>query len=173
MPHDAVQDVLDVSPDTPLRVLIVDDSSVTRAVVRRAIRMAGNVDDRPVNIEEACDGQEALEKLRDAEFHVCFLDLNMPRMGGMEVASAVFADGSISTAIVVVSSESMRDKIDRLQRDGVRGYIRKPFAPEQIREMLHRLQSTETCPLRFVRRRDFRLIAGGAASREFARVRRA
>lgn len=141
LPEAVQQQAIDVAPDAALRVLIVDDSSVTRAVVRRAIRMAGNVDDRPISIDEACDGEQALDKLRDADFHVCFLDLNMPKMGGMEVASAVFADGSISTAIVVVSSESMRDKIDRLRRDGVRGYIRKPFAPEQIREMLQRLQS--------------------------------
>ena len=133
------------SSPSSLRVLIVDDSAVTRAVVRRAVKLAGQIDEHAFTIEEAADGVQALEKLRDAPFDVCFLDLNMPRMGGMEVASAVFADAHIQTAIVVVSSEAMRGKIERLKRDGVRGYIRKPFAPEQIREMLRQLTNNDHC----------------------------
>ena len=117
-----------------LRVLVVDDSAVTRAMVKRSIAIGG----APVDtLKEAGDGEQALELLRSERFDVCFLDLNMPRLGGCEVAAAVRADASISTRIVIVSSESMAGKIEQLQQSGVTGYIKKPFTPEQICNVLH------------------------------------
>ena len=135
-------------PRGPLRILIVDDSAITRAVIRRSIKIATTASPRPVTMAEACDGAEGLDKLRAEPFDVCFLDLNMPRMGGLEMARAVFADGTLSTAIVIVSSESMSKKIAQLKQEGVRGYIRKPFAPEQIRDMLQLLADGGELPNR-------------------------
>ncbi len=122
------------------RVLIVDDSAVTRAMVRRSVMLSG-VD---ADIEEAADGMEALAELRAAQeagrsYDVCFLDLNMPRMGGVEVATEACGQGGVSTRVVIVSSESMSARIKQLQEAGVSGYIKKPFKPEEIRGVLARV----------------------------------
>ncbi len=118
-----------------LRVLVVDDSKMTRAMIRRSIVLSGI----EVDVEEACDGVEALERLREEPYAVCFLDLNMPRLGGVEVAKAVCGDKAMKTRVVIVSSEAMSGRINDLQAAGVAGYIRKPFKPEAIRDVLQHL----------------------------------
>lgn len=120
-----------------IRVLIVDDSAMTRAMVRRSVTLSG-VD---AEVEEAADGQFALDALAAAQrrgrpFDVCFLDLNMPRVNGIEVAMAVHADAAMPTRVVIVSSEAMASRVRQLQEAGVSGYVRKPFKPEQIRQVL-------------------------------------
>ena len=122
---------------TPARILIVDDSAMTRAMVRRSVTLSGI----PAELAEAPDGAAALEALRGGAaegrpFDVCFLDLNMPRVGGMEVAQAVRADDALPTRVVIVSSEAMASRVKQLQEAGVAGYVRKPFRPEQIRQVL-------------------------------------
>jgi CheY-like chemotaxis protein len=123
-----------------LRILIVDDSALTRSLVKRSIAMS----DVPADVAEAGDGLAALEQLRAKTFDICFLDLNMPRMGGVEVARTVFGDPKLTTRVVIVSSEAMAGKIKDLQEAGVSGYIRKPFQPEAIREVLCRLSTEDT-----------------------------
>ena len=120
-----------------VRVLIVDDSAMTRAMVRRSVTLSGI----PADLSEAPDGEAALAALRQAgvdgrPFDICFLDLNMPRVGGMEVAIAVRDDDALPTRVVIVSSESMASRVRQLQDAGVAGYVRKPFRPEQIRQVL-------------------------------------
>ena len=131
------QTAVETGRESPLRVLVVDDSAMTRAMVRRSVTLSG-VD---ATVEEAPDGQAAIEKLRGAlaegrPFDVCFLDLNMPRVGGIEVARAVHDDAAMPTQVVIVSSEAMAGRIRQLQESGVSGYVRKPFKPEQIRQVL-------------------------------------
>jgi two-component system chemotaxis response regulator CheY len=104
-------------------------------MVARSVTLSGV----EAELEQAADGVVALERLRADRFDVCFLDLNMPRMGGLEVAQAVQADEAIATHVVVVSSEAMAGRIEQLQSSGVAGYIRKPFTPTQIRDVLLRL----------------------------------
>ncbi|MEM1012419.1 MAG: response regulator [Planctomycetota bacterium] len=123
-------------PTSGLRILVVDDSKMTRAMIRRSIMLSGV----EAEIDEACDGLEALDRLREnSGYGVCFLDLNMPRLGGVEVAKAVCGDEAMNTRIVIVSSEAMAKRIDDLREAGVAGYIRKPFKPEAIRDVLTRI----------------------------------
>jgi len=127
--------------DGSFGVLIVDDSSLTRSMVRRSVELGSASLGLAPRIAEAADGVEALERLRTGAFDVCFLDLNMPRLGGVEVARAVCEDAAIATRVVIVSSEAMSGRIDQLREVGVAGYIRKPFQPEAIRQMLAKLHA--------------------------------
>lgn len=116
------------------RFLIVDDSATTRAVIRRTIGMCG------VDVEkivEAPNGRDALAMLRVGHFDMIFLDLNMPEMGGIEVTEQVRSDPKLSHVnVCIVSSESMESRVQQLRAAGARGYIKKPFTPEQIREVI-------------------------------------
>ena len=118
------------------RILIVDDSSVTRAVLKKTI---GMVDDVPVEeIFEADNGTEALALLSHQQVDLIFADLNMPEMDGMELTTHIFTQmpGATAPAIIVVTTEASSARVARLLAKGVKGYVHKPFTPESIRDAL-------------------------------------
>lgn len=117
------------------RILLVDDSATTRAVIKRTITMAGVAVD---NLLEAANGKEALAALEHFKIDIVFADLNMPEMGGVELTERIRANPDWAhVAIIIVSSESMEKKIAMLRQQGIRGYIKKPFTPEQIRDVIN------------------------------------
>ncbi|MGC4121014.1 MAG: response regulator [Myxococcales bacterium] len=115
-------------------VLLVDDSKVVRTAVRKAIHMAG----LPIgSVFEAGNGKEALELLRGQWIDLVFSDLSMPEMGGRDLVALMAHDGLLkSVPVVVVSSEQSQSLAQELQSLGVRGYIRKPFRPEDFRKVV-------------------------------------
>jgi two-component system, chemotaxis family, chemotaxis protein CheY len=113
------------------RILIVDDSATTRAVIKRTIGMCGVEVEK---IAEAGNGKDALAMLQVGHFDMMFLDLNMPEMGGIEVTQRVRENPALSHVnVCIVSSESMESRVQQLKAAGAKGYVKKPFTPEQIR----------------------------------------
>jgi two-component system chemotaxis response regulator CheY len=123
----------------PHKILITDDSMTIRRVVKRTLGMAGYDTAR---CREAADGQAALDELTAAAtagepYELCLLDLNMPRLTGHQLAAQVKGDPKFaSLKIVIVSSESVQARVDEMQAKGVFGYVKKPFTPEQIRDVV-------------------------------------
>lgn len=118
-------------------VLIVDDSKTTRSIIEKALRHSG-VDLGDVRF--AADGVEALELLEEAWVDIVFADLNMPRMGGVELVERM-ADFDIvsSIPVVIVSTEGRADRIEHLFSCGVAAYVRKPFSPEELGAVVREL----------------------------------
>lgn len=118
----------------PYTFLVTDDSSTTRAIIKRTITLSGvSVGE----VLEAGDGLQALEKLRFARVDLLFLDLNMPNMNGLELITEMRVDSKLARIpICVVSSEATESRREQLSELGVQGYIRKPFTPEQIRGVI-------------------------------------
>ncbi len=116
------------------RVLIVDDSKAMRTFVRRVIELSG--------IEmsacfQAANGGEALDLLRREWVDVVLTDINMPEVDGEEFIRRLAADDLLkSIPVVVVSTDATRSRIGRLLRLGARGYLTKPFRPEDLRAEL-------------------------------------
>lgn len=118
-------------------LMIVDDSATMRKIIMRTVRMSGLEFERT---EEAGSGVEALEKLKTGPIDVVLCDINMPEMNGTEmVKKARELANCARTKIVMVSTESAQDLIDRVIADGADGYITKPFTPEQFQEKLNPL----------------------------------
>lgn len=116
------------------KFLIVDDSSTTRAVIKRTINMAQIPTE---NIYEAGNGAEALTLMEQFKVDLVLADLNMPVMGGVEMTQKMRKNPALKDIpVIVVSSESMEKKIALLRAQGVKGYIKKPFTPEQIRDVV-------------------------------------
>jgi two-component system chemotaxis response regulator CheY len=110
-------------------VLVVDDSRIMRDMVAKAVQMSG-LD--IAGIDTACDGKQALEKLRSSWFDLVLLDVNMPVMTGEQFLVALRADvGLRDTLVVVVSTESSLPRIARLKAMGA-GFVHKPFKPEEL-----------------------------------------
>lgn len=119
------------------RVLIVDDSSVMRAFIRRIITVSGM---DGAEFLEAANGLEALEILRKEWVDVVLTDINMPTMDGEELVRRLEADAVLkSLPVVVVSTDGSERRIAQMQSLGARGYVKKPFLPETLRAELERV----------------------------------
>lgn len=107
--------------------LIVDDSSVIRKVARRIL------EDMDFAVEEAADGEEALEKCRAAMPDSIFLDWNMPVMDGLEFLKALRStDGGDAPKVVFCTTENDVAHIAKAMRAGANEYIMKPFDREIV-----------------------------------------
>lgn len=111
-------------------LLVVDDSPILRTAIKKVARLAGVEEDR---IHEAGNGQEALEILEMVWIDLVLLDLNMPVMDGEEFVRQLRLRADLAdVAVVVVSTEANRERLDRMRSMGVVDVLRKPFEPEDL-----------------------------------------
>lgn len=117
-----------------MRILIVDDSSMMRALIKRVVRLT-NV---PVEeILEAADGAEALSLLTAHDVQLLLTDINMPGMSGAELLRAVAQDDRWrGLTRVVISTDGSTARRDEVAGLSVRCYLKKPFSPEVLRDVL-------------------------------------
>jgi two-component system chemotaxis response regulator CheY len=119
------------------RLMIVDDSPMMRAFIKRVISLSG------VEVElilEAGDGQEALDKLETQAVDLVFTDINMPGMDGEEFVTELAARYSPRRIpVIVVSTDGSVVRRNHLSELGVMGYLVKPFSPESLREEVERV----------------------------------
>ena len=115
-----------------VRALIVDDSSVMRKIIERSLRQAG------VNLSvvyEAGSGTDALELLKTKDVDLILSDINMPSMDGLEFLRQIRAQNlAVGVPVVMITTESSEEHVKQAIQAGARGYIRKPFTAEQVKE---------------------------------------
>jgi two-component system, chemotaxis family, chemotaxis protein CheY len=115
-----------------IRALIVDDSSVMRKIVERSLRQAG------VELEsvfEAGNGAEALAAVGKNRVDLILCDINMPVMDGLEFVRGLSAiENAKGVPVVMITTEGSESHVVQALSAGARGYIRKPFTPEQVKE---------------------------------------
>lgn len=117
---------------TEFSALIVDDSSVMRKIVERALRQAGL---SLANVFEAASGVEALDILREQRVDLILSDINMPNMDGLEFLRQLRAqDLAPDVPVVMITTEGSEDHVREAIVAGAQGYIRKPFTAEQVKE---------------------------------------
>jgi two-component system, chemotaxis family, chemotaxis protein CheY len=115
-----------------ITALIVDDSSVMRKIVERSLRQAGVELEKVV---EASNGAEALAALNANKLDLILCDINMPVMDGLEfVREAVKVESAKGIPIVMITTEGSESHVVQALTAGARGYIRKPFTPDQVKE---------------------------------------
>lgn len=115
-----------------IRTLIVDDSSVMRKIVERALRQAGL---ELLEVHEAGSGVEGLEVLKAQPVDLILSDINMPTMDGLEFVRQIRAQNlAAGVPVVMITTESSEEHVRQAIQAGARGYIRKPFTAEQVKE---------------------------------------
>jgi two-component system, chemotaxis family, chemotaxis protein CheY len=119
------------------RVLIVDDSPAMRSFVKRVLELSGFEMGACL---EAGNGSEALDLLNQEWVDVILTDINMPVMNGEEFVRQVSQNDSLrNVPILVVSTDRTEDRIRQMITLGAKGYVKKPFQPEELREKLERI----------------------------------
>ena len=115
-------------------ILIVDDSKTIRSVIKKTLMIAGVPTGE---LYEASNGLEGLQIMKDNWVDLCFADINMPVMNGIEMIEKMFEDNVLSKLpVVIVSTEGSKTRIEELFRKGVRAYLRKPITPEIVRNVV-------------------------------------
>ena len=115
-----------------INVLIVDDSSVMRKIVERSLRQAGLEIE---TVKEASNGAEALAEVQSATFDLILSDINMPAMDGLEfLRNLSNVPAAKDVPVVMITTEGSEARVVEALSVGAKGYIRKPFTPEQVKE---------------------------------------
>ncbi len=115
-----------------IKALIVDDSSVMRKIVERSLRQAG-ID--LSSVVEAGNGADALNLLKEEKVDLILSDINMPVMDGLEFVKQLQQQNiAANTPVVMITTEGSESNVMQALSCGARGYIRKPFTPEEVRD---------------------------------------
>lgn len=109
------------------KVLIVDDSRTIRQQVRFTLSKGG------YEVVEAEDGKVGIEQLKaNTDVALVISDVNMPVMDGLAMCEAIQADDSISVPVIMLTTEGAKDLIERAKKAGAKGWLVKPFKPDQL-----------------------------------------
>ena len=115
-----------------ISVLIVDDSSVMRKIVERSLRQAG------IEIAQVLDagiGLAALDVLNEKKVDLVLFDIHMPAMDGLEfVKQLPTVENAKGVPVVMITTEGSEGHVVQALSAGARGYIRKPFTADQVKE---------------------------------------
>jgi len=115
-------------------VLIVDDSTSMRAIIKKVIKVSGFDIGQYF---EAGDGRQALKVLEKEWIDLVMTDINMPNMDGIELITEMKIDELLgSIPVVMVTTEGSEERVQETMSLGARGYIKKPFHPEEVKKTL-------------------------------------
>ena len=129
----------EMEPKKMARILIVDDSSVMHAYHRQVLSALPDC-----RLSFARHGKEALAKLEvEGRPDVIVLDINMPVMDGLEFLARLRALPLERVPVIIVSTEGREDDLLRGLEAGADGYVRKPFKPKELQDLVRRLLASE------------------------------
>ena len=118
-----------------MRILVVDDFSTMRRIVRNLLKELGYS-----NVDEAEDGAMALTKLKNEQFDFVISDWNMPVMNGLDMLKNIRADATLAKLpVLMVTAEAKKENIIAAAQAGANGYVVKPFTAATLDEKLAKI----------------------------------
>ncbi|GAA3905221.1 chemotaxis response regulator CheY [Halomonas cibimaris] len=121
--------------DKNMSFLVIDDFPTMRRIVRSLLKELGFT-----NVEEAEDGQDALNKLRAGNFEFVVSDWNMPNLDGLEMLKEIRQDDALKDLpVLMVTAEAKKENIIAAAQAGANGYVVKPFTAATLEEKLNKI----------------------------------
>ena len=121
--------------DPKMKFLVVDDFSTMRRIVRNLLKELGFA-----NVDEAEDGQIALQKLNSLPFDFVVTDWNMPNMDGLTLLQNIRATPALKhLPVLMITAEAKKENIIAAAQAGASGYIVKPFTAATLAEKLQKI----------------------------------
>jgi len=118
-----------------MRILVVDDFSTMRRIVRNLLKELGFA-----NVDEAEDGVMALQKLQNDSFQFVVTDWNMPNMDGLQLLQTIRQSPALKhLPVLMITAEAKRENIIAAAQAGASGYIVKPFTAATLAEKLQKI----------------------------------
>ena len=118
-----------------MKILIVDDFSTMRRIIKNLLRDLGFT-----NVSEADDGSTALPMLQNGDFDFVVTDWNMPGMQGIDLLREIRKDESLKhMPVMMVTAEAKKEQIVAAAQAGVNGYIVKPFTAATLKGKLEKI----------------------------------
>lgn len=116
--------------DKNMNVLIVDDYNTMLRIVKNLLKQLGFN-----NVDEASDGQEAFEKVKQKQYGIIISDWNMEPMTGLDLLKAIRTSEAAykNTPFIMVTAESKTENVVLAKQAGVNNYIVKPFNAETLK----------------------------------------
>ncbi len=116
-------------------VLIVDDSNAMRAVIKKVVALSGFQMDKCL---EAGNGRQAMELLADQWVDVIISDINMPEVNGLELLDLLGKNEILKEIpVIMITTEASEQRMKEAFARGAKGFIKKPFLPEEIKKVLY------------------------------------
>ena len=126
-----------MSANTNMKILVVDDFQTMRRIIRNYLRQLGFN-----NVEEAEDGDVALEKLIETQFDFVITDWNMPKMTGIDLLKKIRAENNFKNIpVLIITAEAEKENVVQAAQAGVKDYIVKPFTPEVLQAKIEKIFS--------------------------------
>jgi two-component system chemotaxis response regulator CheY len=126
---------LEVELDKNMKILIVDDFSTMRRIIKNLLRDLGFT-----NTVEADDGTSAIPVLNSGSIDFLVTDWNMPGMTGIDLLRHVRADERLKhLPVLMVTAEAKREQIIEAAQAGVNGYVVKPFTAQALKEKIEKI----------------------------------
>lgn len=121
--------------DLTMKILIVDDFSTMRRIVRNILKQLSFN-----NVDEAEDGDVALEKLKNGDYDFVITDWNMPNMTGLDLLKAIRSDARLKDMpVLLITAEAEKENVVLAAQAGVNDYIVKPFTGDVLQQKINRI----------------------------------
>jgi len=122
-----------------IRILVAEDNAVNRELLRELLEARG------YTVSEACDGEEALHMIEQAQPELLLLDIGMPVLDGFAVVRRIRENPRLALLpVVAVTAYAMRGDREKILESGFDGYLSKPLNPASLTEELDRLLTKST-----------------------------
>lgn len=113
-----------------MKIMLIDDSKTMRNIQKSVLAQLGHTE-----VEEACDGQDALSKVAAFRPDLILVDWNMPNMDGLTFVKT-FRSSNKTTPLIMVTTESEKSRVIEAIKAGVNNYVVKPFTPDVLSQRI-------------------------------------